>query len=791
MKLIQLSIRTLYRFKLYTVINIIGLALSLACIIVIFRYVMQETLVDSYCAEKDRIGLLVQEYKDNSNNIAVIGGPFEDIGIEAMSAFMWINKDFIALKDEHIDVETIVADSLFLKVTHLPMKYGNAESWAAQPQTTFISEEFSDKVFGNTNPVGKTICYSTGDSLTVTGVISKDGGKRSLHFDLLVPQTLQEEWDFHFPMNIALIHAGTTFADINKRHADFEKSPENGSIETRTQLLPMREIYFHPAISIWQNMLYQGNLAHLHLLVLVAISVLIVGAFNFMSLYTVILLKRGKEFGLKKIFGSNSRQLFFQLYSENFCMTSLSLFIAWFLIEISAKPLSLYLEITQKSTFLWDAGITMTFLCLLPLIASIYPYIKYKYRTSASTLQSIYTGGKSIIIRNIYLSIQYIVTFTLIVVSLFFIKQLYEMTHKSLGYDIDSIIKVNFERYERKQPTTEDEYLKQKAIREFSEERIRTAMDASPLFSAWSYSLSPYEYITESPAQFRRIDNGTFQPLFCIPITEKEIKYHRFHLIEGRLWDADIDHEGDAKLILNKKAMELYGFKNLSNAQIEPQQPLWPRKDISPYQIIGVVEDYCCGHLSQPIQPMAFIYGNTYLPQIPLQARIMPGREKDAIAFLNKLHQETAEGAFNFIFAKDEMQNIYKSDRQTTIVYSFFALMAILVSSIGLFGLFLFDIQQRYREIALRKINGATSRSIFSLMLKKYAILLVISFIIAIPLSFWGITSYLEDFTYKANISGWLFILAATIVFLISGFTLYYQVKKAIQINPAEVIKSE
>lgn len=790
MKLILLYIRALSKFKVYTSINIIGLALSLACVIVIFRYVKQEKGVDCYTPNKDRIGIMVQEYKDDTNKTAVIGGPFEDADIETMSTFMWFNKDYIVKDKEHIDVETIVADSLFLAVTDFPMKYGKAEVWASSPQTAFITEELGEKLFGDINPIGKTIEYSTGDPLTVTGVISKGGGKRSLHFDLLVPETLQKDWDFHFPMKMTLIRKGATFAAINARHSEFQPSPRAANVEFRYQLLPMRDVYFHPAIEVWQNMLQKGNLTQLYLLTLVAILILIVGIFNFMSLYTVILLKRSKEFGLKKVFGNNSAQLFLQLYIENFCLTFVSLFIAWFFVEISAIPLNKYFDMVPQSNGMFSVVMTLVMLILLPLAASAYPFFKFRYNTPIHSLRRIYSTGKSSIVRNLYLSTQYIVTFILIVASIFFAKQLYEMTHVDLGYDTDAIVKVYFERYERKLPTTEAEYLKQVALRKSSKENISTAMNASPLFTAWNYSLSPYEYFTESPAMFRQPGEADFKQLYCIPITAQEMQFHGFHLSQGRLWNADIDHEGEAKLILNRKAMQLFGLEDV-NARLEPQQPVWPRRDLSPYQVIGIIEDFHCGHVSQPILPIAFIYGETYLPQIPLQAKIAAGHQQDAIAFLKNLHDENADGAFNYTLATEEVKNLYKSDRQVTLVYSFFAFMAILISSIGLFGLSLFDIQQRYREIAIRKVNGATLRKILFLLLKKYVIILMTSFLIAIPLSYWGITIYLKDFAYKATISCWLFVVAAVIISVISMLTLMYQIKKAASINPAQIMKTE
>ena len=246
---------------------------------------------------------MVQEYKDDNNKTAVIGGPLEDADIEAMSTFVWFNKDYIIKEEKHIDVETIVADSLFLIVTRFSHEIWKAESWAASPQTAFITEELSEKLFGNINSIGKTIEYSTGDPLTVTGVIGKDRGKRSLHFDLLVPETLPRRIGSSVsPMKMALIHKGASFTKINARHAAFQQSPRAADVEFRYQLLPMREVYFHPAIDVWQDMLQRGNLPQLHLLALVAVLILIVGIFNFMSLYTVVLLKRSKKIRTKKGF---------------------------------------------------------------------------------------------------------------------------------------------------------------------------------------------------------------------------------------------------------------------------------------------------------------------------------------------------------------------------------------------------------------------------------------------------------------------------------------------------------
>ena len=237
--------------------------------------------------------------------------------------------------------------------------------------------------------------------------------------------------------------------------------------------------------------------------------------------------------------------------------------------------------------------------------------------------------------------------------------------------------------------------------------------------------------------------------------------------------------------------MSLFGFKTLSKAELQTENPIWPQKSNSPYQIIGVIEDFYCGHLSKPIGPIAYMYCKTYSDQVPIVAAIVPGKQQEAIAFLDKLPHETMDGTFEYAFVQDEISNLYREDRQITIIYSSFALLGILISSLGLFGLSLFDIQQRYREVALRKVNGAMMKDILPLLLRQYILILGASFVIAIPLAYWGINVYLENYAYRTDISWWLFALAAIIVLLISLVTLIYQVRKAIAINPATILKGQ
>lgn len=793
MKIIQLAIRTLCRFKMYTVINIMGLALSLSCAIFIFHYVHHEMTVDTYTSNKNRIGFTVRYDKSQPSAPAVIGSPFSDADVELLSDFTWYNKDMVTVGKEVFDVEVIVADSNFLKVMDFPVLYGHTDLLAHHPQNVIVSESFARKLFGKENPIGKKVVYSTGDPLTITAVISDQGPKRSMHFDLIVSDLLQEDWVNSFPMTVILIREGADFSVINKRHNAYEKSPQS-MMESRYQLLPIAEAYFNTTVRTYNKMLLTGNMSYVKQLSLVGILILLVGMFNFISIYTIIILKRGREFGLKKIFGNNPSRLFVQLYVENLFLTAISIFVCRFFLELFAGPISSLFDIAQQKNQAFDWLLSISLLFILPALAAIFPFFRFWYAPPVHSLKSIYMGGKSTTIRYLYLGVQYIVTFVLIVVSLFFVKQLHAMLHQDVGYTTDNIIRVPFQIYDRKTPTSNEEFHASLDRRKSAYARIEAQMNASPLFTSWEYTGPPHDYTFDQGDgfPFRRPDQTEYQSMAVLPISKKILELFGFKLIEGRLWNDSIDHEGDAKLILNRKAMEVFGVNTLNHAELQPENPIWPRKDTSPYQIIGVIENFYCGHLSNPIVPIAYhMYNGMYSDDVPLVAHIVPGKKQEALAFLDKLHHETVDGTFNYSFATDEIKALYRVDKQITLIYSSFALIAIFISSLGLFGLSLFDIRQRYREIALRKVNGATTKEILPLLLKKYAITMGISFLVATPLSYWGIHVYLEDFAYQATISWWLFALAAVIVSLISFGTLIYQVKNAANINPSIILKGE
>ncbi|MDD3512075.1 MAG: ABC transporter permease, partial [Fermentimonas sp.] len=327
-----------------------------------------------------------------------------------------------------------------------------------------------------------------------------------------------------------------------------------------------------------------------------------------------------------------------------------------------------------------------------------------------------------------------------------------------------------------------------------NQQLVKQKMDKSTLFTEWAHGGPLYK--SEANYQISLAGKEEYKQVAVDFIDNPNKNMFDFQLVEGRLWDStDVFYQ--YKCIINESAMKMFNIKDFSTDYLQFQTRLWTssRTELDmninpPYEIVGVIKDFNTGHLSKSTLPMVFVFNDRPNPYSYLMGRFIPGKEKEAATYLEGLHKEINNNAeFKYSLLKDNIAKLYEKDKQVSNVYSIFALMAIFVSCLGLFALSLFDIQQRHSEIGLRKINGATTKDIMYLLLKKYLLLLLSAFLISIPLSYFAIYKYLEGFAYKATISWWLFVISGFIVVGISVITISWQVRKAMKINPVEAFK--
>lgn len=791
MKLLKTAFRSLWKFRLYTVINIVGLAVSLGCVILIARYVHQEATVNHFVDDLGRAYMtVIEELNGQTRYGAVLEGQSEllnDPLIERRTSFLAIEEDHVLLDDHKVNVKVLGADSLFLKILPYPVLYGSGRMNA--PEDILLTRRLAKKLFGDENPVGKTITYSSGEELKVVGVLDEPSSKSFLDFDLLLNKD-QRMFRAMTGYDIAVLHQNGDIDLLNARYADYTPIPQIGRREGRFQLVPLKEFYFDKSRIVPTGIsrgaiapvFIRGNSSTVYVLLLVGILILLVGLFNFINIYTLITLRREREFSVKKIYGAAKWRIFCQIYIENLMMTLLAVFGAWFFMEVTGTLLAERLAFVVRPNLRFDVMVSVIVVVCLSALTSLFPYLRYCYSLPITSLRSMNAGKSSLALRSLFLSLQYVITFALLVIALFFVKQLNYMLDADPGYKTqDVIVSRMMQRNFNMDFSRIDD---QVAL-------VERRMNESPLFSDWVFGKPVYNL--NAATRVRVVGGDDFQSINFLRLSPAYIRMFGFQLKEGRLWN-DTDKGDQQRCILNESAKRVFHIKDIRDTRLEMEHRVMgddPEEGDSSYEVVGVIADFQTGHLSKQTVPLVITYEEKGFHFEHLMARFVDGREEEAVAYLEALYKEINNNAeFSYSLLEEEIASLYEDDRRITRVYTLFAVIAILVSCLGLFTLSLFDIRQRYREIALRKVNGAGTNDILELLLKKYLLLLGGAFAVAVPVSYLFISRYLENFAMKASVSWWLFAISAVVVAGVSLLTLVWQVKRASRINPAEVLKS-
>ncbi len=770
------------------------------CVIIIARYAHQETTVNHFIDHLDRVSLVTVQrenhppYLGNAMGSADVVSLLKDPAIELTSSFIPFHDEQIMTNDHRYAVKMFVVDTSFLQIIPYPVLLGTDKLQA--PEDAIITAKLAKRLFGDSNPIGQNIIHASGNILNVTGVLDEPGTKSSFDFEILVNSRLRRSW-LRIPYDIVLLHKGNDVRLFNQKYADFQSMPHyTGESLTRHQLLPLKDFYFDCSLYLTRydnEIFHNGNINNIWVIAIVGVLILLVGIFNFVNIYTVITLRRSREFGIKKVYGAKGLRIFSQIYFENFLLAAIAVFGAWFLLEISQGLFVEKFDLVLHSNVLFNLLFSLVLLVILPLITTIYPYLRYNYSAPVSSLRSVNMEGVSLVSRTIFLFLQYVVAFGLIVVSLYFMKQLRFMLHTDVGYDIEDIIVCKV-LYQDNFYDFRDEAENRKGQDYFTRitETIERKMDASPLFLHWAYGTPSY---SQEPYLRLSVDNGEIHNVGMIYMSRRQMKLYNYQLLEGRLWDST-DIAVQYRFVINETAKKIFKINDIHSFYLQPEHRLWTGQgDMSTnpaYEIVGVVKDFNTGHLSNPTIPMVIVYQEEYMKDENIMAKIVPEKRNEAIEYLKELNKELyGEADFTYAFMEDEIAAIYAEDKRVSRIYTTFSVIAIIISCLGLFALSMFDIRQRYREIALRKVNGATGRDIIRFLLRKYIYMLAGAFVVAVPVSYLVISKYMENFVHKTPVAWWLFAISAIVVTAISLLTLIWQVKRAIQVNPVESLKSE
>lgn len=813
MKTLTYAARIVTRMKAYSIICVLGLVISLAGTATLVRYIHQELTVDHHLKDLDNLHLLTTHIATETGAVRLSNNrnwnrekhfvdPLNHPTVDKYTNIVVLPKGEVGKGKQHFAVRAIAVDTAFFQLMPCETSIGVTDK--VPPTGIILNEYMAEKLFGKDNPIGKELTFG-GKNVTVTGVMKAPATKASLVFDVILSEKLQREWvgsGNASLFNLVRLHRPEDLETINAAQPSLKLSMYNNN-ETRFQLVPLKDNYFNEKLTIGA-MFPKGDKNGIYILVLVAVLLFSIGVLNYLNLYMVIMQKRGIEFGIKKVFGASRWAFFKQLYTENFLLSATTLLFVGMIIEITDKILVSVLGIPLHKNVAFDTGLYLSILFVFPFITMLYPYFRHVYSRPVSSIKGIRQGGSSLLSRSLFLTVQYVITFGLIVVSIYFAKQLNEMLNADLGFNTKNIIRCmlipaenrdnvihNMEAWER-----EREQDKRNAA------HITHTLNSCPDIIAWSGSDELWNASSSNyPIGKKAGTDNEFTEGGISSFSANDISLFDLKIVEGRGWDDDIDQFSQYRLIINESAKKAMGITDIHTDMIQTKDRLWWNSDMDcsgnpPFQIVGVVKDFRTSHLSRQASPMIFIFnpssGEYFHPGRHILVRYQPGKQQEVLKVLANLRNEVAgEGDLQYSYLEDEIAKRFENDKRIVRIYLTFAALAIAVSCLGLFGLSLFEIRLRYREIALRKVHGARVNDIVRLLLKRYLLLLGSSALIAFPLSVFFIQKYMESYAYRTPLSGWIFLLALVIIAVISAGVLFWQVHKAANINPATIMKSE
>lgn len=790
------NLKILFRFRIYNYINIIGLVLCLTSIFAIIRYIGSEFSTDKYISKLDRLYITTVEGYAPSGESMFIGNlnygndpDFKDIskasGVELSSEFSKIENCPFKVKDQSFTASICMADTNFLKTFDYHLIEGSAVP--GDENRVLISSALSKKLFGKSSPINQAVKNQQLDKeYIITGVIKDNTTKASYNFDLLIITNKIEQYQFYQNKQLGIL----LFPNIDYRKINLKFDEhflyKYWNMNLKYQLYPYKDLYFSKGIMA--PTFVRSNATFVYLLIIAAIILFVIGIVNYTNIYTVIAMRRYKEFGIKKALGLSKTKLFIQIYTENFFICLFTIICSLTLLELTQPIINSTLTLGQIPNRSLEITVSLLALFLLPLLVSLYPFLHYQYNNPTNTLKGITATGDNSIIRNGILLIQYITTLTMLVISFYFIKQVNFMLNADLGYNTENIIKTPL-------------FPKHMKNSNFGKagDIITQKMNESTLFKSWTLGYSPnHDYQGGGENKFK-LEGGDFHTLTVIGSNNKWMEVFGIDILEGEKWRSDSFEAGQNRLILTKSAAKLFGITAPGEIFLTPETPIWLRlsktsspdsKGYEPFLVIGIIDDIFSSYLGRDNYPAALYHTFGDLDE-NLIATVTKGKEKEAILFLEKLHNDIVGGEFSYSFLSEEIKATYKDDINLAKVYTIFTFIIIAITCIGLFGISLFDIDKRYKEIGIRKVNGATFTDIIVITSRKYVILILTAFVISTPLAIWLIRQYSENYAIKADIGVLIFILSFVITASVSFLTIFYQTWKAANTNPVETIKSE
>lgn len=808
--------RQLWRNRLFTILNIVGLSVSICVVWIIFRMVSYEYSFDKGIPDAENIYQVIVKSKegndDDERGFAGVSKPIlnaltNDVtGAEMVVPLFYKSQHKASVNDGEgkplrqiesadNDIKLVSTNSDYFKMLGYSWIAGNDATALDAPDKIVLTDTRARDYFPSLNPqdiIGKTIVYD--DTLTrrVSGVVAQLNYPNSFSAENneFIPvdkkDIVDNNWggmssnDLMFIKPVAGNSTKNILDQLNAINLKYNKENfEKYKYKTWYDVIPLSKKHFEPQFSAQTRV---ANKKVLNGLMIVGGFLLLLACINYINLSTAQLPKRAKEIGIRKTLGSSSRQLIFRFIGETFSVTTLAAALSFILTAFAVNLFADFLPagLMDYMNYGTMAGFMLLLIIVVSLLSGLYPAWLTSKVNTVNVLKGVtekITGRNGFTLRKGLIVFQFLIAQVFIIGSIIVYQQIQFALHKDLGFNKNGIVTVevpyfvkNDPKYKNKQFVLKDELLKNTAI-------AGVSIGSLPMDnSMWGNIMTYYKDTTENQQQINMKFADT-----------NYLELYDFKLLAGRNFQAaDTMNE----LLINEKAVEAYGFQSPADA-VGKVLSTSGNKARS-YPIVGVVSDFHQFGIQSKIDPVLITtsksQGSTLNIKLPADASKWSSSIKTIEREWNKLY---AGVPFKYSFYDDTIKKLYKSEENTQTLVSAATFIAILISCLGLFGLATLTAYRRTKEVGIRKVLGASVSGIVQLLSKEFLSLVLVSVIIATPIAWWMMSEWLKDFAFRIEIKWWLFVIAAVIACLIALLTVSYQAIKAAMVNPVESLRTE
>lgn len=781
---LKIAFRNLLRNKVFSVINILGLALGMTCSLMIMLWVQDERSVDAFHANKNQLYRIYMKefFSGKTQGVIWTPGPLaEELKrvipeIQMSTAFSWPSSQTFMVGDKVNKQETNVAGADFFKMFSFKLLQGNPESALKDLNSLAISRKMAEIFFGSPAlAIGKTIRFDNRNDLIVTAVFENIPQNSTLKFDCLrswdaylMDNSWAKDWGSTDPLTFFMIRPDANPELVANKIKHVLDKYRKGLDKTELAMQPFHEYYLN---SNFKNAEMEGGrIEYVRLFSIVAVFILLIACINFMNLATARSAKRAKEVGVRKVVGAVRSALIKQFVGEAMLLTIFAIIISVLLVTLllpsfnSLTGKGIVLPINE--IYFWGLLIGLTF--VTGIIAGSYPAFFLSSLNPIKVLKgTLKVDSASTWLRQGLVVFQFSLSIILVIGMIVIYRQIDYIQHKNLGFNRENLLYFPVEgNLNKKYNILKEEISHLSSIKQISHMTANPAGigDGTEAIS-WPGS-NPNDKIRFTP----------------VGVGYDFAKTMKLELVAGREYSKDFASDS-LGFIINETAQKAMGFKNAVG-----QSVTWGR---AKGRIIGVVKDFHFQSLHTPIRPMITYLSDRY-KQGNIIVRVEAGKTTEAIAQLEVLCKKiNPEYPFTYYFTDEEYAKQYRSEQVVSTLSSLFAFLAIFISSLGLFGLAAFMAEQRTKEIGIRKVLGASVINLVNLLSKDFLKLVLLAFVISAPLAWYVANNWLQDFAYRTEISWWIFAVAGMLALLVAMLTVSIQAIKAALMNPVKSLKTE